>query len=466
MIQVTQTGSEGLKREFRVVVPSQDIDQTVDDKLQELSRTVRIAGFRPGKVPLTLVRKRFGSAVVGEVLEETLNRSSAQALTDHGVRPALPPKIELKTYDPGKDLEFTMSVETVPEIEPVNLATLSLTRLKAEVADKAIEDGLTALARQQKSFKEVAEPRPAKSGDALLIDFSGAIGGTPFEGGSAKDFVLELGSGMFVPGFEEQLVGAKPGDKQTVNVRFPDDYPGEAARGKDASFAVEVKQLLEVDEAKIDDSLATRLGLADLAALRQAVRERIERDYAQVSRQRLKRELLDALAASHDFLVPAGMVEQEFQQIWRQIGDDMTRLKQSWDDQEQTEEQARAEYRRIAERRVRLGLLLAEIGTRNNISVPQEQLNRAMMEQARRYPGQERKVFDYFRGTPAAMNELRAPLYEDRVVDFIAEMAKVTETVVSPEDLMRDPDLPAADAAAAGPAKTKAKAESGADKGG
>ena len=439
-MQIIQTLSEGLKHEYRIVVPADEIEAQVNDKLDELRNRVQIKGFRPGKAPLSLLRKRFGDSVMGEVLQSTIDRTSQQAMLDHNVRPAISPKVEVDKFESGADLKFTMSVEALPEIEPGDLKQIKLVRYRAEVEDGTVEQGLTQLAAQQKSFTPAPEGHQAAAGDALTIDFAGTIDGAPFAGGSAQGFQLELGSKMFIPGFEDQLIGAKAGDPVTVEVKFPDDYAGEAVRGKQAAFAVEVKQVLEREEIKVGDALATRLGMADLAALRAAVRERIQRDYNQASRFRLKRALLDRLAESHDFEVPPGRVEAEFESIWTQIEQDMQRAGTTWAESEETEEEARAEYRAIAERRIRLGLLLMEIGRRNGIAVPQDELNRAVMEQARRYPGQEQKIFDYFRNNAPAMNELHAPLYEEKVIDFILEMAEVEDKVVPAAELAADSD--------------------------
>jgi trigger factor len=439
-MQVTETSAEGLKREYRVVVPAAEVGGEVENKLDELRRTVKIDGFRPGKVPMSILRKRFGPSVLGEVLEGLVGRSSAKALEDQGVRPALRPDIEVKTFGEETGLEYIMSVEALPEIEATDPAKLSFTRLKAAVTDEAVDKAIEGIAKDQKNFVAVEGKRGAKEGDLVVIDFVGTIDGEAFDGGTAEGASLELGSGSFIPGFEEQLVGAKVGDNKTVAVKFPDDYASEAVRGKDASFAVDVKELQEPKPVTVDDELAKQFGLPDLAGLRDAMRAQIERQYSGASRVHLKRAVLDAFAEAHDFEVPEGMVEREFESIWKQIEDDMERTGTTWEASSQSEEEARAEYRVIAERRVRLGLVLTELGSQNEILVPQDELNRAVMEQARRFPGQEQKIFDYFSKSPEAMNELRAPLYEDKVIDFVIEMATVTDKDVSPEELLGDPD--------------------------
>lgn len=343
-------------------------------------------------------------------------------------------------FENGADLEYTLSLETLPDIEPGDFKGIEVTRLKVEVGDDTVDEAVQKIADEQKDFEVVEEVRDAAEGDALRIDFVGRIDGEAFEGGSAEEFQIEIGSNSLVPGFEEQLIGVKVGDDVEVTVTFPEDYPGEAVAGKDAVFEVKVHQLLERKKTAVDDALAERMGLDDLAALRTAVRDQIDRDYGTASRTRLKRDILDKLAAEHDFEVPPGMLEREFESIWQQITHDMEHENKTWDDMDETEEEAREEYRHIAERRIRLGLLLSEIGQRNEIVVPQEELNRAVMDQARRHPGQEQQIFDYFRSNQQAMSELQAPLYEDKVIDFIIEMANVEEKAATGEELFADPE--------------------------
>jgi trigger factor len=438
-MQVTETLSEGLKREYKVIVPANEIESQIVEKLSTLQKTAEIKGFRPGKAPLALLRKRFEKAVMDEVLSEAINKSSEQAMMDHSVRPAMKPEVDMGEFENGADLEYTLSLETLPDIEPGDLKGMEVTRLKVEVGDHTVDEAVQKIADEQKDFGVVEEVRDAAEGDALRIDFLGRIDGEAFEGGSAEAFQIEIGSNSLVPGFEEQLIGAKVGDDVEVTVTFPEDYPGEAVAGKDAVFEVKVHQLLGPKKTAVDDALAERMGLDDLAALRAAVRDQIDRDYGTASRTRLKRDILDKLAAEHDFEVPPGMLEREFESIWQQITHDMEHENKTWDDMDETEEEAREEYRHIAERRIRLGLLLSEIGQRNEIVVPQEELNRAVMDQARRYPGQEQQIFDYFRSNQQAMSELQAPLYEDKVIDFIIEMANVEEKTATGEELFADP---------------------------
>lgn len=448
-MQVTETLSEGLKREFTVVVSAADLETKVSGKLKDLAGRVRLPGFRPGKAPVALLRKTYGRAVLGEVLEETVSSATQQTLEERSVRPALQPKIEVKSFDEGKDLEYTIAVEVMPEFEPGDFRSVKLEKLVAEVSDDEVQKRLDALAEQMKSFAEVAEGQEAKTGDALTIDFKGSIDGEAFAGGSGTDFELVLGSGSFIPGFEAQLEGARKGDERIVEVSFPEDYGHKPVAGKKASFEVEVKQVRAPLPTAVDEELAKKLGLESLDELRRTVRQQIERDYAGLTRTRLKRGLLDALASSHDFPVPPGLVETEFANIWKQVEQERERQKAAGETPEpaKPEDEEKAEYRVIAERRVRLGLLLAEVGQRNNVTVSQDEVNRAMAEQARRFPGQERQLFEYFQKDPQAQAALRAPILEEKVCDFILEMAEVSERKVPVEELMRDPDEEAKPAA-------------------
>ncbi|MGQ0662136.1 MAG: trigger factor [Pseudomonadota bacterium] len=449
-MQVTETRNEGLRREFKVVVSADDISTKFDHRLQELGRSVRLPGFRPGKVPMPILKKRFGSSVMGEVLERAVTDSSSQAMSERGLKPALAPKVDITSFAEGADLEYTLAVELLPDIKPMNFADLELERLKVDVSDDEVQKTLERLAADHKQSRKIAAPRPAAKGDILVIDFVGAIDGQEFPGGAGKDHRLELGSGEFVAGFEDQLVGLGVGDKKDIKVTFPTAYVNPALAGKDAVFAIEVKEIHEAVSMALDDGLATAMGVDDLETLKKAVRERTAHDYARLSRARLKRQLLDRLAEKHGFAVPQGMVDLEFAAIWRNLeeerkrGDDPSLAGKSEDD-------IKDEFRAIAERRVRLGLLLSEVGRLNNIQVSQEEINRALVAEARRFPGQEKKVVEFYRNNPDALAQLRAPLFEDKVVDFILELAKVGERSVGVAELTRE----AEDAAAgisAGPA--------------
>jgi trigger factor len=448
-MQVTETSADGLKHEMTVVIAAADIERSVTDRLSEIGRTIRLPGFRPGKVPLTVLRKRYGPSVMGEVLERTVSDSSTEAMRERNLRPALQPKIEIVSFNEGADLQYKLAVEVLPQIELANLGEIQIERLKPEVPEAEIDSALERIAKQQRKAEPV--DRAADKGDIVVMDFVGSVGGVEFPGGSAKDYSLELGSGSFIPGFEDQLIGAKAGEERLVKVDFPADYGAEDLAGKAAEFKVNVSAIKAMADQPIDESLATAVGMDNLAALRDVVRERIERDYSGVARQKLKRQLLDRLAERHHFTVPAGMVDIELDTIWKQYQAQLERAKQSGAEQTETpkdEAAIKAEYKDIAERRVRLGLVLAEIGSKNNLNVTQEELNRSIAEEARRFPGQERNVIEYYRNNPGAVDGLRAPIYEDKVVDFILELAQVTDKPVSLKDLLamedEDDEAPAA----------------------
>jgi trigger factor len=457
-MQVTELSADGLKREYKVVVQAQEIEERMSGRLNELSRTIRMPGFRPGKVPVALLRKQYGRSVMGEVLEQAVNQGSQQAISEHELRPALRPKIEVTSFDEGADLEFTMALEVLPQVPKVDLKTIELSRPTAEVSEAAVTEALNNLAERFRDFAPPAEARPSRSGDRLIIDFHGSIAGEPFEGGHAHDFPLVLGSGRMVPGFEDQLIGKEAGADVTVEVTFPEQYGHQELAGKTASFAVEIKEIAEPQPVELNDDLAKGQGFEDLAAMTKALREGMEREYARVTRLRVKRSLLDRLAETCKFQVPAGMVDLEFESIWRQLKDEMAQEGQT-EVPEEPDEKVRAEYYDIAERRVRLGLILSDVGQANDLKVEQTELNAAILDQARRYPGQEQKVLDFFKNTPQAIEQLRAPLYEDKVVDFILQMASVTDQPVTPEELMKDPDddeNPPADASSPGAAQEQA----------
>jgi len=439
-MQVNETLSEGLKREFQIVVPSSDVEAEVEGRLLELSKTVKMKGFRPGKVPIAIIRRQYRPSILGEVLERTIQSSSQKAIEERELRPALQPKIEITDYSDGKDLEYRMDLEVLPEIEIGNLSEVSLTRPVAEVDDEKVNDGLKRIAEADKKFTKVAEDRPAETGDALLIDFKGTIDGVELDGTAAEDFEIELGSGSFIPGFEEQLFGVKAGAHLQVKVEFPEDYPQKDAAGKPAVFEVDVKEVRARDEVTIDDDMAVRQGFDNLAAMSDMVRERLKTQFDEASKARLKRSLLDLLADRYAFEVPTGMIEQEFETIWAQINKDLEEAKASFEDaMGQSEEEAKEEYRDIAERRVRLGLLLSEIGRLNDITVERDDLLNAALASARGF-SQPQQVLEFYRSNPNALERFRAPVFEDKVVAFLTELADVTDNVVDVEELFRDPD--------------------------
>lgn len=440
-MQVTELANEGLRREYKIIISAKDIGEKVSARLDEVGQTIALPGFRRGKVPASLLKKRFGPAIMGEVLEQALTDSSQQAMAERGLRPAIQPKIEVTKFDEGKDLEYTLAVELMPEITPVDFRSLELERLAPAIGEAEIDKALTGMAEEMRRTEKVA-PRPARSGDTLVIDFVGRIDGKEFQGGSGQDHHLELGSNSFVRGFEEQLVGRQPGETAVVKVVFPAEYPGPDLAGKEAEFTVTIKELRERVAVKVDDELAKSFGMESLAALREAMKGKLEREYGGLARIKLKRALLDKLAEAHSFAVPAGLVESEFEAIWKQFQEAKGRNEIEKEELDKGEEALKAEYRAIAERRVRLALLLSEVGRQNNIQVGQEDLNRAIAEEARRYPGQERKVFEFYKNSPEAQARLRAPIFEDKVIDFIVEMAKVTERRLPPEELVKEATAP------------------------
>jgi trigger factor len=451
-MQVKETSADGLKRAYDVVVEAAEIEQRVDKRLDELKKTIKMPGFRPGKVPVTLLKKQYGRSVMGEVLEQAVNEGSQQAINDNELKPALRPKIEVKSFEDGKDLEFSMELEVLPDVPSVDLKVIELTRLKAGVTDEAMTEALDNFGKRFQEYEPPAKARKSKDGDRVTIDFVGKLDGEEFEGGKADDFPLVLGSGSFIPGFEDQLTGKKADEEVEVKVTFPESYGAENLAGKDAVFDVKIKEIAEPKPVELTDDLAKGQGFDDLEALKTAIRENMEREYGSVARARVKRSLLDHLADNVKFDVPAGMVDLEFEAVWKQIEEE---LKKNPDQTDKSEDELKAEYKDIAERRVRLGLILSDIGQANELQVEQGELQQAMFEQARRYPGQEKQVFDYFQKNPQAIEQLRAPIYEDKVVDFILEMAKVEDKDVSVEELMKDPDE--ADDESAPQAKEKAE---------
>ncbi|MDR3435856.1 trigger factor [Telmatospirillum sp.] len=457
-MQVTQTNADGLKHEFKVVVPAALLEEKVSSRLTEVGRTVRIPGFRPGKVPMGILRQKYGSSVMGEVLETAVNDGTKHALDEHKLRPAVQPKVEITSFKEGADLEFTIAVETLPEVKVAGLGELKLEKPVCPVSDEAVDEAVQNIANRQEKTDAAGEAHAAESGDVVVIDFLGKLDGEPFDGGKADGYSLKLGSGNFIPGFEDQLVGVKSGDDRVVKVTFPADYGVEKLAGKGAEFEVKVHEVRKVVPTVVDDELAKTLGLGDLAELKKAIREEIERDYGNLSRGHVKRQLLDKLAEQYDFVVPEGMVDLEFEAIWKQLEQEKTEGHLDAADQGKTDDELRAEYRAIATRRVRLGLVLSEVGSSNNITISQEDLNRAVMTEARRYPGQEHLVFQYFQKNPDALNSLRAPIFEEKVIDFILELASVTEKTVTIEDLRKDPDVESQASSADEAPKPKKKA--------
>ena len=443
-MQVTETLSDGLKRAFSVVVPAAEIEGKVGAKLAEIGRTIKLPGFRPGKVPVNLVRQRFGASIMAEVMQDALNQATDQMVEERGLRPAGQPKVALdgEPKIDGKqasDLAFSVEMELLPEISVPDLAALSLTRLRSEVAPDSVEKTLSRLAAQQREVLPVAEGHGAETGDVLTVDFVGSVDGVAFEGGAGQDAKIEIGGEGFIPGFSEGMAGMRPGESRDVSVTFPDAYHAAELAGKAAVFAVTAKALGRPAEQDLDDALAAKMGFESLEKLREALTAQLQRELDQMSRLRIKRELLDVLAEQAQFPAPQNLVDAEFGAIWARVEQDVASGQIDEEDRGKDTETLRAEYRAIADRRVRLGLLLSEIGRAANVQVSQGELSQALRAEASRYPGQEMQVIEFFRKTPQAIEQLRGPLFEDKVVDYILEMAQVQERLVSPEELNLPP---------------------------
>ena len=445
-MQVTETLSEGLKREFKVVVSAAELDAKVNLRLDELKSRIQIRGFRPGKVPVAHLKRIYGRSAMAEVIDATVREANNQIVSERGFKLAADPKVMLPTEQEaieklisGKsDLDFKMAVEIVPPIELTDFKTIRLTKLTSEVTDAEIDEAVARITEQNKPYSAKPEGAKAAKDDRVVISFAGTIDGKPFEGGSADNSVVLIGSNAFVPGFEDQLIGIGVGETRTLKVKFPDHYPKADLAGKNAEFVVTAKSIETPSAVMVPDELAKSLGLESLAKLREAVKDRIAREHAAMSRQKVKRALLDALDERHKFEPPPSLVEEEFDRVWKSVLSEMENQKKSFADENTTEEKARAEYRAIAERRVRLGLVLAEIGEKNKITVADDELNRAVTERVRQFPGQERQIYEYFRKNPQGVAALRAPIYEEKVVDFLLELANVTEKKVPREELYEE----------------------------
>ncbi len=451
-MQVTQTVSEGLKREYRVVVPVADLDAKVNERLVDLKDRVRINGFRPGKVPIEHLRRMYGHAVLAEAIEAAVREANTSIIAEHGFKLAMDPRVIMPEAEgdvaemmAGKtDLAYSVALEILPRIELGDFKDIQLEKLTAEVGDQEVAEAVEKIAEQNRPFAAKGEGAKAEQGDKVIISFTGTIDGEPFEGGTADDVAVVIGSKSFIPGFEEQLVGIERGETRTVNASFPQNYLSANLAGKAASFQVTAKSVEAPGTVTVDDEFAKSLGMESLAKLKEAVKDRLSREHAEVTRRRLKRGLLDALDARYKFDLPPSLVEQEFANVWRTLLADLEGQGRTFADENTTEEAARDEYGKIAERRVRLGLVIAEIGEKNDIKVSEEELTRAIVDRARQFPGQEQQIWDYYRKNPNAVASLRAPIYEEKVVDFLLELAKVAEKTVSREELYNEDDEPAA----------------------
>ena len=478
-MKISETRAEGLIREYAIVISAAEIDEQVAAKLAELATTVNMPGFRPGKVPMSVVKSRFGPQVQGEAMKNALDEGARQAIENNELRLASQPSVEITSYEDGKDLEAALSCEIMPAITMPDLAKLDIERPTLEAGDAEIDEALKNIADSNRPTVEVTAKRAAKAGDVVVIDFIGRIDGEAFEGGAAEGHSLELGSNSFIPGFEDGLVGAKAGETRDVNVSFPEEYQAAHLAGKPAVFEVTVKELREKGEASIDDQLGQNLGFEDLAGLREAVAGQINGQHATALRQALKKNVLDALATGEEFDVPPSLYKSEYENVARAMNPNAPAAHDHDHDHDHDHEHdhehpaadegmdddAKAEAKMVAERRVRLGLLLTEIGRVNNIDVTEEDTRQAVFEEARRYPGQEQMVLEYFQKNEQAMQQLAGPIFEDKTVDFILEMANVTEVMTDVETLYAAPEDETPKAASKPAAKKKAAKKAGAKKG-
>lgn len=457
-MQIKETTNKGLKRAYQLTIPAKDIAAKIEAEVKKIAPQVKMPGFRPGKVPANLIKKMHGEQLHAQTVNDVIRESVDQLMKDKELRPAMQPNIELgEGYEEGKDAEIAIELEVLPTVEVPSTDGLKLERLVVPVADEAVNEAVASIAGQNKSYKDAAKSKKAAEGDQLIIDFVGKLDGVEFEGGKAEDAALVIGSGQFIPGFEEQLVGVKTGDQKTITVTFPKEYQAENLAGKDAEFDITVKQVKVETETKVDDEFAKNLGLDSLDKLKELMRGQLEQQTAGLTRTQMKRQLLDTLAAGHDFEVPEGMVNAEFEQIWAQL---LQEAQQEEDPAAALKEieAEKDDYRKIAERRVRLGLLLSEIGQANKVEVSAQEMSMLMQQAAQQYRPEDREKFmQYVQSEPMAAAQLRAPLYEDKVVDFLFDKAEVTEREVTQEEL--EAAIEAEETAEAKPARKKPAAK-------
>jgi len=445
-MEITETLSDGLKREFQIQVPAADLEARLTERLGELKDKVQLRGFRPGKVPMAHLRKIYGKAVMAETIEALIRELNAKVVTDHGLKLAMEPKVTIpneetevaKVIGGQSDLAYTLAVEVLPKIELADFKGIKLERPVADVTDAQVSEALDRIAEQNRPFAAKGEGGKVEKGDRVVIDFTGTLEGVPFEGGTGGDVGVNVGSGTFIPGFEDQLIGMTGGETRQVKVTFPSNYTNEHLAGKDAEFKVTAKTVEAPGTVAVDDAFAKQLGLESLDKLKEAVKGRLQQEHAGLSRQRVKRQLLDKLDEMHKFALPPTLAEEEFKNVWNAVDSDLKAQGRSFADESTTEEKAREEYRGIAERRVRLGLVLAEIGERNKIAVTDEEVTRAIVERARQVPGREQEVWEFYQKNPGALASIRAPIFEEKVVDFLLELATVSEKQVSREELLKE----------------------------
>jgi trigger factor len=460
-MNVTETLSQGLKREFQVVLNAADLKTRLDAELQNLQGKAKINGFRPGKVPVGHLRRLYGRSVMADVVQNAVNEANQKIVSDNGLKLAFEPQVrfpeskdEIEAAMEAKgDLAFTVALEVLPKIELADLSDVSLVKPVTETPEADVDAALERMAGQNRPFASKGDDAAAAKGDRLLISFTGTLEGKPFDGGTGTGIPLDLGSGQFIPGFEDQLQGAKKGEQRTVSVTFPENYTATHLAGKPAEFAVTIDEVQAPGELKIDDELAKGFGMESLDALKAAIREQLGRELGTQSRRKLKKSLLDALDTKYAFELPPTLVDQEFGSVWSQVEADMKEANKSFADENTTEDEARAEYRKIAERRVRLGLVLAEIGEQAKIQIADDEVTQALIERARQFPGQEKEVWEFYRKNPQALAEIRAPIFEEKVVDHLLGQVKVEDKSVSREELYADDE--AEGEAKAKPAKAK-----------
>ena len=455
-MKVTELKSEGLSKSYKIIIPSNTINEAIKARLTEVAATAKIDGFRPGKIPMSIVKNRFGSQVSGEIVEKQVSDSMRKLFTDKKIKPAMQPKVnfEGKPLD-GTDVKFTVNFEIMPEIKIEGFSKLKFERLVADVEEKDVNKALEDIANNQKAYSPLKKKRKSKIGDSVLIDFKGFLEGKLFEGGSAENHKLELGSGQMIPGFEDQLVGLNVNDKKNVEVNFPENYQKAELSGKPAKFEVIIKDILEAEKAKINDELASRMGLPDLKALKEAIKSQIEINYKNTSRNRIKRDLLDKLSKQYSFEIPKSMLENENKVIWDRFLEDKKAGVIDAADKGKKDSVLKKEYSEIAERRVRLGLLLAEIGDENKITVTDDEIKNAVMQEARKYPGEENKVIEFYQKNPEAANAVRAPIFEEKVVDHIISKCTIKDIKVSVDKLFEDNVIPDPTTKTSGKAKVK-----------
>ncbi|ABQ36604.1 MULTISPECIES: trigger factor [Bradyrhizobium] len=445
-MQVTETLSEGLKHEFQVSVPAADLDAKADAKLVDLKDKVRINGFRPGKVPVAHLKKIYGKSVMAETIDQTIRDTNTQIFTERGFRLATEPKVTMPTEEAEvekilsgqSDLTYTVAVEVVPAITLADFKTFSVEKPVADITDADVDEAIKRLADANRSYAAKAEGAKAESGDRVKVNFKGTIDGVAFDGGTGEGIDVVIGSNTFIPGFEDQLIGIGVGETRTLKVAFPKNYLNNDLAGKDAEFETTATAIETPEEKVVDDEFAKTLGLESLDKLKQLMRDRLAGEFNQATRQRVKRALLDRLDETHKFDAPPSLIDEEFNLMWNSVKAEMDSSGKTFADENTTEEKAKEEYRTIADRRVRLGLVLSEIGEKNKITVTDDEVSRAVIERARSMPGREKEVWDFYRSNPQALAQLRAPIYEDKVVDFILELANVTEKKVSKDELFKD----------------------------